>query len=228
VAAMRARERRRIYIVIALAALVLAALVVLLWPRDGNAAVPGRGALAIPLVAALLHPAAPAGPTGPPSHKPVPILMYHVIHSPPAGVRSAALYVPPPRCLAGRRAPTTRTACRACGSTGARRPTRSWGRSQANAPPPRRVHRSAGRAARSGSVLCASYARRLNRPAAGWPARALDYAAARRTANDGVAMPLAETIPVVNGDPSLGWTRRYWTTSLTRRFLRAMRRPCFR
>jgi peptidoglycan/xylan/chitin deacetylase (PgdA/CDA1 family) len=94
-AAMRARERRRIYIVIALAMLVLAALVGLLWPRDGNAAVPGRGALAIPLVAALFHPAAPAGPTGPPSHKRVPILMYHVIHSPPPSARYPALYVAP-------------------------------------------------------------------------------------------------------------------------------------
>ena len=94
-AAMRARERRRIYIVIALAVLVLAALVGLLWPRDGDAVVPGRGELAIPLVAALLHPAAPTGPTGPPSHKPVPVLMYHVIHSPPASVRYPALYVPP-------------------------------------------------------------------------------------------------------------------------------------
>jgi peptidoglycan/xylan/chitin deacetylase (PgdA/CDA1 family) len=94
-AAMRARERRRIYIVIALAVLVLAALVGLLWPSDGNAAVPGRGELAIPLVGPLFHPAAPSGPTGPPSHKPVPILMYHVIHSPPATARYPALYVPP-------------------------------------------------------------------------------------------------------------------------------------
>jgi peptidoglycan/xylan/chitin deacetylase (PgdA/CDA1 family) len=94
-AAMRARERRRIYIVIALAVLVLAALVGLLWPRDGDAVVPGRGELAIPLVAALFHPAAATGPTGPPSHKPVPVLMYHVIHSPPASVRYPALYVPP-------------------------------------------------------------------------------------------------------------------------------------
>jgi peptidoglycan/xylan/chitin deacetylase (PgdA/CDA1 family) len=94
-AAMRARERRRLYVVIALVVLVLAALVGLLWPSDGNAAVPGRGELAIPLVAAFFHPAAPAGPTGPPSHKAVPILMYHVIHSPPASVRYPTLYVPP-------------------------------------------------------------------------------------------------------------------------------------
>jgi peptidoglycan/xylan/chitin deacetylase (PgdA/CDA1 family) len=97
-AAARARERRRLYIVVGLAVLVLAALIGLLWPRGGDAAVRGRGELAIPLVATLLHPAttAPATPpTGPPSHKPVPILMYHVIHSPPASVKYPALYVPP-------------------------------------------------------------------------------------------------------------------------------------
>ena len=54
------------------------------------------------------------------------------------------------------------------------------------------------------------------------------YAAARSTANEGSAVPFGDTMPVVNGEPLLGWTRRYWMTSLTWRFLRAMRRPCFR
>ena len=56
----------------------------------------------------------------------------------------------------------------------------------------------------------------------------VSYAAARSTANEGSGVPFGDTMPVVNGEPLLGWTRRYWMTSLTRRFLRAMRRPCFR
>jgi peptidoglycan/xylan/chitin deacetylase (PgdA/CDA1 family) len=108
VAASRNRERRRLYIVVALVVVLLIALAGLLWPRDGSGAVRGRGELAIPLVAALLHPASapsaaaaappPASlgaPTGRPSTKPVPILMYHVIHSPPPGAKFPELYVPP-------------------------------------------------------------------------------------------------------------------------------------
>jgi peptidoglycan/xylan/chitin deacetylase (PgdA/CDA1 family) len=106
-AAMKARERRRLYIVIALVVLLVVALVLLVWPHSGDAATRGQGARAIPLVSAVLHPATAAGstvapppaslgkPTGKPSNKPVPILMYHVIHSPPAGVQYPALYVPP-------------------------------------------------------------------------------------------------------------------------------------
>jgi peptidoglycan/xylan/chitin deacetylase (PgdA/CDA1 family) len=109
VAAAKAREKRRLYIVIALVVVLLIALAGLLWPRGGDAAVRGRGVLAVPLVAPLLHPAKPAtagGTSGPPpaslgpasgkpSTKPVPILMYHVIHSPPAGAKFPDLYVPP-------------------------------------------------------------------------------------------------------------------------------------
>jgi peptidoglycan/xylan/chitin deacetylase (PgdA/CDA1 family) len=105
VAAVRARERRRVYVVIGLIVLLIAAVVVLVWPRDGDAAERGRGALAIPLVGVLLHPASgapvqasPAAlgtPTGHPIDRPVPILMYHVIHSPPPGAKFPDLYVPP-------------------------------------------------------------------------------------------------------------------------------------
>jgi peptidoglycan/xylan/chitin deacetylase (PgdA/CDA1 family) len=105
VAAARNRERRRLYVVIGLGVILLIALIGLLWPRGGDAAVRGRGELAIPLVAALLHPASAPGsppppaslgaPTGRPSTKPVPILMYHVIHSPPPGAKFPDLYVPP-------------------------------------------------------------------------------------------------------------------------------------
>jgi peptidoglycan/xylan/chitin deacetylase (PgdA/CDA1 family) len=38
---------------------------------------------------------AAAGPTGPPGHRAVPILMYHVIAPPPAGAPFPGLYVPP-------------------------------------------------------------------------------------------------------------------------------------
>ena len=38
---------------------------------------------------------AAAGPTGPPGHEPVPILMYHVIAAPPAGAPFPGLYVEP-------------------------------------------------------------------------------------------------------------------------------------
>jgi peptidoglycan/xylan/chitin deacetylase (PgdA/CDA1 family) len=107
VAAAKTRERRRLYIVIALCVVLLLALVGLLWPTGSDAAVRGRGALAIPLVSSLLHPAtaggvasaAPPSSLGPPSDKKstqaVPILMYHVIHSPPPGAKFPDLYVPP-------------------------------------------------------------------------------------------------------------------------------------
>jgi len=108
IAAARARERRRLYIVIGLVVILVIALVGLLWPRGSDAAVRGKGVLAVPLVAPLLHPAgsggaaattpppASLGPaSGKPSTEPVPILMYHVIHSPPPGAKFPDLYVPP-------------------------------------------------------------------------------------------------------------------------------------
>lgn len=107
IAAAKARERRRLYIVIALVVFFVLALVGLLWPRGGDAAVRGQGPLAIPLIAPLFHPAgsgkavaaAPPASLGPasgkPSNEPVPVLMYHVIHSPPPGAKFPDLYVPP-------------------------------------------------------------------------------------------------------------------------------------
>ena len=122
VAAARARERRRLYIVIGLGVLLVLALVGLLWPGGSSAAVRGKGVLAIPGVAisffrrssasaaissAFSDPAATGGATatappaslgpatGTPSTKPVPVLMYHVIHSPPPGAKFPDLYVPP-------------------------------------------------------------------------------------------------------------------------------------
>ena len=95
----RAIRRRRRYAVAALAAVAAVAVAIVLVAGGSSQgtgqATSGGGASASNGAAAATGAARAAVSTGPPGHRPVPILMYHVIAPPPPGAPFPGLYVPP-------------------------------------------------------------------------------------------------------------------------------------
>jgi peptidoglycan/xylan/chitin deacetylase (PgdA/CDA1 family) len=104
----RRRELRRRR-ALALGALIIAAGAVAVAVAAGSGGSSGDGGRASSSAGGPRHPVtakargsaaarrgtAASGPTGPPGHEPVPILMYHVIAAPPAGAPFPGLYVEP-------------------------------------------------------------------------------------------------------------------------------------
>lgn len=106
----RRHRRRRLLALLAFVAAAIAATAIALGSSGGGAPRSGERARA-PSPGPqrrdrpLSQPAPPPGRgTGRPGRRAVPILMYHVIHSPPASARFASLYVPPREFAAQMRA----------------------------------------------------------------------------------------------------------------------------